>query len=299
MSGAEARCPTCRQLNPIGFPFDGSADVTTLASHALNAFQREAAMCVVATMIFVAFLIGGGVITNLVTTLVSSILGLHVDPVNPLRNLRDSGINFAVQQAVGTAVNMAVMGITLTGFYRLLIDVLEGKRADIGRMFTQVHLLPQYVLLHVILFLFITLPTWIYMGVTVFLGIRMVGADWNHLERLRPQMLLSGEMVGLLLSSSVLYLAVAALVLPVSMFATMELIVGRCDALEAIKRAWDLGNGQRLRTLGYSLLAGVMLFLGFFACCVGLLAAVPVSLMLVLSLFLALRRSSSLPAVQG
>lgn len=295
MSSAEARCPTCRQLNPIGFPFDGSADVTTLASHAFNSFQREAAMCVVATIIFVAFLIGGGVITNLVTTIVSSILGLHVDPVNPLRNLRDSGINFAVQQAVGTAVNMAVMGITLTGFYRLLIDVLEGKRADISRMFSQVHLLPQYVLLHVILFLFITLPTWIYLGVTVFLGIRMLGADWNHLERLRPQMLVSGEMVGLVLGSSVLYLALAALVLPVSMFATMELIVGRCDAVEAIKRAWDLGNGQRLRTLGYSLLAGVILFLGFFACCVGLLAAVPVCLMLVLSLFLALRRSSSLP----
>ena len=252
-------------------------------------------MCVVAGLIFFAFTFGGALVSNIITSIVNSILGLKVDPANPLRNLSGFGINLVISQVVSVGVNLVVQGIALVGLYRVLMDVLVGKRADLGRMFSQLEVLPQYVLLHAIMFFMITVPTFIYFGLVGVIGLKVVGVDWRHLDSLRPERLFGVELVGLFFAAFLLYLVVLVVILPVTVFATPELIVGRCNAIEAIKRSWDLGNGQRLRTLGYSFVAGVLVFLGALACGVGVLVALPVAYMLLLALFLAVRRSSSLP----
>lgn len=293
--GSEAQCPTCRQLNPIGFPYDGNADVGTLWSYATDRFQAEAAMCVVAVLVFFVFVFGGALVSNIITSIIDSILGLKVDPANPLRNLGGFGLNLLISQVVSVGVNLVVQGIALVGLYRVLLDVLVGKKADVGRMFSQLEVLPHYVLLHVAMFFFITVPTFVYFGLVGVIGLKLVGADWRRLDHFRPEMLFSGQVLALFFGAFLLYLVALIFVLPVTLFATPELIVGRCNAVEALKRAWDLGNGQRLRTLGYSFIAGVLVFLGALACGVGVLVAVPVAYLLLLALFLALRRSSSLP----
>ena len=294
-NGTEAQCPTCRQLNPVGFPYDASADLGTLWSYTSDRFMREAAMCVVAGLIFFAFAIGGAFLSNIITSVVNTILGIKFDPANPLRNLSGFGLNLAVSQVVSMGVNLVVQGIALVGLYRVLLDVLVGKKADLARMFSQLEVLPHYVLLHLVMFFLITVPTLIYFAVVGLFGLKLVGAELSQLQHLRPEKLFSVELVGFLLVALVIYLVALVIVLPISLFATPELIVGRCNGLEALKRAWELGNGQRLRAFGYSFIAGVLVILGLVACCVGIIVALPVASMLILALFLALRRSSSLP----
>jgi hypothetical protein len=299
VNGTEKMCPTCRELNPVGFPYDANADMGTLWAHATAAFQRDMAMLVVACLIFFAFAIGGGIVSNIISSIVNAIFGMATDTSDPaklFRNLKTFGVTFAVSQFISTIVNMAVQGIALVGLYRILMDVLVGKKADLSRMFSQLQLLPNYLVMHLIMFVVITIPTVIYFGIVALVGLGMVGVDWSHLSEFRPEKLLSPAVFGLFFGSFGFYMVAMVFILPVSLFSTPELIVGQCSPIEALKRAWDLGEGQRLRTFGYSFVSGLVIMAGAIACGVGVLFAMPVAYMLLLSLFLALRRSSSLPA---
>ncbi|MDP1823852.1 MAG: hypothetical protein Q8L48_11430 [Archangium sp.] len=293
VNGLETQCPTCRDLNPIGFPYDANADLNTLWSHATSGFQRELAMIVVAVLIYFAFAFGGGVVSNIINRVVGTIVGVDFDPANPFK----SGLawNLLISQIVAILVNIPIQGVGLVGLYRVLMDVLVGKKADLARMFSQLHLLANYVVMHVIIFFVITVPTLIYFGIVGLVGLRIIDVDWNHLSEFRPERLAHPAFLALIFASMVVFLAAMVVILPVSLFATPELIVGQCSPVEALKRAWDLGNGQRLRTFGYSFVAGLLYILGAFCCGVGMIFTMPIALMLILSLFLALRRSAPLP----
>ena len=82
--------------------------------------------------------------------------------------------------------------------------------------------------------------------------------DWNRLSDFRVERLVSPALFGLFAGSFVLFLVAMVVLLPVTLFATPELIVGQCGPVEALKRSWELGNGQRLRVFGYSFVAGVV-----------------------------------------
>lgn len=295
VNGTEAQCPTCRDLRPVAFPYDASADLGTLWNHVTTSFQREMAMCIVATIIFFALAMGGGLVANVISAIINAIFDVKMDPSNPLRDVRGLILSQGISQLIAMVVNLVVQGVALVGLYRVLIDVLVGKKADLARMFSQLHLLPRYLVMQLILFVGITVPILVYFGGVAFVSLRLIGLDWRHLDRFRPEQLVNPGFIGLLFASSLLVIAVSVVVLPVTLFSVPELVVGQCEPVEAIKRAWTLGDGQRLRTLGYSLVAGLVVLAGFIACCVGMLFALPVSYMLLLSLFLALRQSSSLP----
>ncbi|HEY0880163.1 MAG TPA: hypothetical protein VGD87_01475, partial [Archangium sp.] len=104
-----------------------------------------------------------------------------------------------------------------------------------------------------------------------------------------------GVIGGLFLAAAVITTFVIV-VLPVMIFSVPELIVGNCSAVEAIRRSWQLVEGQRLRLVGYTFVVGLISIGGALACGIGLLAAVPVGYMLLLSLFLALRNRPDFPA---
>lgn len=294
-NGSETQCPTCRQLNPVGFPYDGNADLSTLFSHVTDSFQRELAMCVVGVLIFFAFIFGGGLVANVINSIITTIIGLEFDPANPMRNLGGFAANLVLSQIVGTFVNVAVQGVALVGLYRVLIDVLVGKKADLARMFSQLHLLPQYLVMQLILLLVVSVPTLLYFGIVGVVGARLIGVDWNHLSNFRAEKLLNPALFGLFGGSLMLFMVAMVVLLPLSLFGLPELIVGQCGPVEALRRAWLLGEGQRLRLFGYSFVAGLVTMAGMLACGVGLIFAMPVAYMLLLALFLALRRSSSLP----
>ncbi len=294
-SGTEKQCPTCRSLNPIGFPYDANADLSTLWGYVTTVYQRDLAMCVVGTLILLAFLIGGGLVTNVLTSIITAIIGIKLDPVNPLTNLTGFGINAVIQQIVGTVVNIAVQGIAVVGLFRLYIDVLVGKKADLARMFSQLHLLAQYIAMQIIIFFFISLPTIVFICIVGFVGMRLIYLDINRLASFRMESLLRPEVLGLFFGSSVVLLIAMGVLLPVTLFSTPELIVGQCGPVEALKRAWDLGEGQRLRVFGYAFVAGVLYLAGAVCCGVGIVFTLPLAMMLLLALFLALRQSSQLP----
>lgn len=294
-NGSETQCPTCRQLNPVGFPYDATADLSTLWGHVTDSFQREMAMCLVGVLIFLAFVIGGGLVANVINSIITSIIGLELDPANPMRNLGGFATKLLLSQIVGTLVNVAVQGVALVGLYRLLIDVLVGKKADLARMFSQLHLLPQYLGMQLILLVCVSVPSLLYFGGVAVIGARLIGVDPNHLSDFRAERLANPAFFGLIGGSMLLFMVAMVVILPLSLFGLPELIVGQCGPVEALKRAWDLGEGQRLRVFGYSFVAGLVTMAGALACGVGLFFAMPVAYMLLLALFLAVRRSSSLP----
>ena len=295
VNGSQSQCPTCRELNPIGFPYDATADMSTLWSHATSSFQRELAMCVVAGLIFFGFAMGGGIIANIISSIVNTIIGVKADQANPLANLGLFGVSFIIGQGIGTLVNLVVQGIALVGLYRLLMDVLIGKKADLARMFSQLQLLPQYIVMQLILFCMVTLPTLIYFGIVAVVGARLIGFDWHHASSFHADRLANPALWLLVSGSFMLFFVAMIVILPITLFCVPELMVGQCGAVEALKRAWQLGDGQRLRVFGYSFVSGLVVMAGAMLCGVGILFALPVAYMLLLALFLALRKSSSLP----
>lgn len=86
-------------------------------------------------------------------------------------------------------------------------------------------------------------------------------------------------------------------------FAPWELVYGDTDPLEALRRAWRLGDGFRVETFGYSFVAALAMFgltlAGFLALCVGAVVAFPIAIALqhlvIGSLYLSLRSGSELP----
>ena len=218
--GTSNQCPTCRDLSPIGFPYDGNTDLGTLWNHATASFQRELVMVVVAGLIFFAFALGGGLVSNVISKIIGSILGLEVDPTNPFKNLRGFGLNFLSSQVIAAIVNLAVQGIALVGLYRVLMDALVGKKADLARMFSQLHVLPNYIAMHVIMFFLITLPTLVYFGVVGFVGGRLIGLDWSHPGDFHPDRLSSGGAFGALFGLIFFSVMVFLVLFPVMLFAT-------------------------------------------------------------------------------
>ena len=290
--GTTGLCPTCRSLQgAAGFPFDASMSLNDLWNHVWKLFQADWLMLTLAGVVFLAMTAAGGLVSNIITTLISAILGVKVDTANPMANLGLFAGNMVVGQIVNTMVNMPVQGVALVGLYRVLMDSLLGRRADLSRMFSQLHLLPKYLVLQLMLFGAVTVPMLVVGGGIGLLAFRMSNMT---LERSSITML-SAAAVLLVFAAVVVIIAVSLVAIPVVLFTVPELMVGDCTPVEAVKRAWALGDGQRLRIIGYSLVSGAIVMAGVMACCIGFLPALPLSYLIVLGLFLALRQGSSLP----
>ncbi len=293
--GAQSQCPTCRAKTADSFPFNADASLSDLWSHSVEVFKRDPTNVIVGSIVFFGITMAGSVVANIISTVVNSIAGANVDQTNPLRDLGKFALGIGIAQVVSTLVQVVVQAIALSGYYRLLMDLLIGRKADVARMFSKMKDVSKFVVLQVLMFCLVTLPLIAFMAVVVVAALGLSGFDWSHPTDFRPEALLKPAILGLFAGSWLLLMVVGIMVLPVSMFSLPELLVGNCTPVEALKRAWQLGDGQRARVLGYSLVMGLVIFAGVLACCFGVLVAMPVSYMLVLALFLSLRNSSSLP----
>jgi uncharacterized membrane protein len=68
---------------------------------------------------------------------------------------------------------------------------------------------------------------------------------------------------------------VAAPLLPVSLYLVAE---GEKDGVNAIKRAWHAVSKNLVESVLYMLILGLIAFVGFFLCCVGMFITVPISI---------------------
>lgn len=281
-SGASTKCPACRALGAVSFPFDARASIGELSSHVAAAFQRDWVMLLIGALIFFAVVGVGSLVANVISTLITRALGLQLDPSNPLS--RAFILIQVISLVTSTVVNIPLQAVGLLGFYRLLFDSLVGRKADVARMFTVLRLAPQSMLIQVVVLVFALAPAGL-LGAMV--GFLVGGSD---------SMPGRGALLLGALGFAVVLLVLLIVALPMMMFSTPELLIGGCGAVEAMRRAWKIGAGQRLRTLGYTLVMFLMFMLGVLLCCVGLVPAVIIGYQLLLALYLALRQSSGLPA---
>jgi hypothetical protein len=177
------------------------------------------------------------------------------------------------------------------------LDVLIGRKADVGRMFVNLERLPSWVAVMLLQFVIIQIPALLVLvGAAVF-GLRGYDVDsFTDLfksggsgERLAQLVLVFG-------AASLVVTVLWLVALPVTMFAGPELLVGRCSPGEAISRAWRMASGHRLAIIGYTLMVGLVNLIGFAACCVGIVPGVALGMALTGTLFLSLRDPSFGPA---
>jgi hypothetical protein len=296
-NGVQTLCPACRQLQPgEGFPLGADAGIGEVWDYTFNIFKNEWVMLGVIIILFMVVSALGGVLTNIVSQIVNAIMGLKVDPQRPFDNLSDFAISGAISQLLGMVVQIPVQGVALLGTYRVLMDVLHGKKADIGRMFSQLHLVPKYIVFQLIILATVTVPTLIYFALLGFAAWKVSGVTGELGSRTFEQLMRSPAplVFGV---GSLGFVAIAIIVMPLTVFGVPELLVGDCEPTEALKRAWAMGSGNRLRIFGYALVAGLVTFVGFLVCCVGFIPATALGYMILLSLFLVVRKGSGLPPI--
>ena len=290
VNGAELTCPTCRASYTTVFPFDGSATLGELLSYSWDRFKVEAAMVIVSLVLAVAILLGGGMISGLANVLLGFVVNRLV-PLDALGAVDAFLVQNGLNQALGLAIGLPVQGVALVGLYRVVIDVAMGRRADLARMFSQLHLVVPYVAVQGVVLLVTTVPIY----VAGFASAHFL-LDGDLLADLstNPVRLVSA-MAPALLGVGLLSVVLSLIALPLSYFAVPELVVSEAPPMEVLRRAWVLGSGRRLQLIGYGLLCGVLLMASILACCVPVLASAPFVLLLTSSLFLALRKGSALP----
>jgi hypothetical protein len=266
----EARCPACRALEPTsGFPFDENATLEQLLTHALDALRRSWSTCVIAALIYVLILLGGTIVISVVGSFAMiALMRLREEIAAPLLA--------AGSTAVQSLALVPLQAFVSLGLSRMMLDVVVGRTPDAARFFSVTRLLPRALAIQLPLSLATVMPGIVSSALATVSSpeVSIVTTGWSCLTM--PLLAFFG--------------------LSVWLFSIPELVISDCSAGEAMRRAWSLGRPWRnVRVLGYGALAGALVLAGVLACGVGVLAGLPFGTLLVLSLFLALRRSSGLP----
>ena len=190
-------------------------------------------------------------------------------------------------------VSTLVQGAFQMGLYRVYIDVLNGRKADVARMMTQFPKLGRYTLQGLVIVLIIIVPVALYVGAVVIAAAAASGLSLSRLDQFGRDFRPIGAVVlGLGLFALIPVLIYVALPLQ---FATMELVYADSQPMESIRRAYQLANGFRLNIVGYACIGGLIVIVGVLACCVGIIPAVALAQLLTVALYLALRNGSGLP----
>lgn len=267
-----AECPACRALKPAtGFPFDERATLEQLLTHALDALKREWQACVIAALIYVGIVGGGAVLLTIANSLL--VIGL-------MKFNSDAGsfplLAYQAAEVVRQLLLVPLQCVASLGLMRMLLDVVMGRSPTPGRFFSQTRLLPGALAIQLPFSLMVAIPPLVStaLGTVSPAAGAVVGTGWSCL--FVPTFLLFGVSWWL--------------------FSIPELLISDCGGVEAMRRAFSLGRPwKNLRVLGYGALAGIIVLAGAMACGVGVLAGLPFGALIMLSLFLAMRSSSSLP----
>jgi hypothetical protein len=296
LGGSESLCPACRELvGSDGFPYRrDDFDFSRLWNHSLEAFQRDWLMLSVGALIFFALALGGSLVSNVLTSIVLRVAGFAPRGKDSLSYILASVLT---GQVFGTLIGIAVQGVALVGFYRLTMDAVLGRRVDIGRMFSQLRKLPTYVVTQLILIAVVWIPSALYFVVLGVVALKLAGLSVGGLTTSDLSRLLGAAPLAVLMLGILGYIVVFVVVLlPMSLFVAPEIVVSDAGALEALRRAWNIGRGMRLPCLGYSCVFGLLVSLGALLCLVPVLPAMALGGCLLMSLFLAARNGSGLPA---
>ncbi|MEW5738606.1 MAG: hypothetical protein AB1938_06745 [Myxococcota bacterium] len=293
--GAQTQCPKCRDLTGASaFPFSRDRyDFGSIWNLCWSSFQREWLMLCVCSVIFFGMILVGSAISSTISSVILSVAGFGGRDMS----LKAMAIGMAVSQSVSMVVNLAIQGVALVGFYRVVMDVLLGRRCDVARMFSQLRKLPTYALTQLLLVLVVWLPSVLYFAGLVVVALTAAGVSLSDLGGVGADRLFRGASFGIFFGGMLVYIVLfSVVVLPLTLFVVPEIVVSDCGAVEALKRAWRIGSGHRLPMIGYGFVAGLVILLSAMLCVVPVLAGFSLGTSLLIALFLAARNGADVPA---
>ncbi|MBZ4374498.1 hypothetical protein [Corallococcus sp. AS-1-6] len=276
--GASPRCPTCRERSGATFPLSRETwTFNKLWDVCWPAFQREWGMLSLAVLIYLGVSLGANLLLNVATG-----IGAAADSVVVAMVL--GGVGFVAQQLV--------QGLVQLGLLRVCFDVLHGGRADVARLFSQMHKAVPYTLTMLLVFVIVMVPLALlsFLGILVLVGTGLMsGVDlgssseqfWNALVPILGVLGLGF----LVLVGPLMYLALPLyLVQPELAYSDAP-----PSPLEVLRRSWEAARGQRLGILGVGLAGAAAMLAGVFACCVGFIPGMALAQLLIAGMFLCLR----------
>jgi hypothetical protein len=285
-AGTQAMCPDCRERAGMGTTFPLSRDtwtVSALTEACWDAFKREWVMISVGVLIVIAASFAGQIVSQILST-----IGGLVD------NLAVTGV-FIV---LGFLASSVVQGVASIGFMRMLFDVLNGQKADLARLFSQLHKAVPYLLTTLLTFALMLPLLLLIIGVALAVGFAsgaFAGVDWSALDGMSSGQVaetLSSVGPGLVLMVAV---AIGLYIFPGLWLITPLLLVqpelARSEqpgAMATMRRCFAYARGQRLAMVGTTLIGSAAMLAGVFACCVGMLPAAGFFNLLLAGLYLAL-----------
>jgi hypothetical protein len=274
-------CPACRAraaaASAAAAPAFGltreSWSFSMLWDHCFAAFQREWVSLSVAALVTVLLTYAIAFAVGMLGALAGSVAGAdgEADPI--------LAVTLAVVQMV---VQYAVQGALSLGLMRMALDVLHGEKADLGRLFSQLHKTPGYVLVLTLMLLAVAAV----MGVVAGAGYLLHRAGVLG----ETGLLVGGVVAGLLLMVPIVYFT-----LPLYFLVPELVLQERPELRQAVRNCYRVADGQRLAMLGITLLGGVLVMGGMMLCCVGMFPALALMTLLMGGLYLTLRRGA-LPA---
>lgn len=290
--GAQALCPTCRERVGAEAPaFALSREnwsVGALLETCWDAFKREWVMICVGFLIFIA--------ASMVGSVVSQVLGF-------MSGLSDHWGVKGVFIVTGYLLSTVLQGLVTLGYLRMLFDVLDGRKADLGRLFTQFHKAVPYLLTTLLSFV-VMVPVLLLVvgGVLGTLALSgglsaLQGADWmgaagsqdTSAELVRVMRELGPSLLLAMFVGVALYCFPGGwLLMPLALLQPELARSENPTALGTLRRCFAYARGERLSMLGVLLLGIPLGLAGTLACCVGLIPAMGLLQLLIAGLYLTL-----------
>jgi hypothetical protein len=278
--GASTFCPTCRGRGERrAFPLRRDTwSFSALWNYCFAAFKREWLMLSLAMLVSMAL---------------SMVVGIFGNFVGLLAGAVDSAALVAVSGVLTFLVQTVVQGVMGLGMSRVILDVLEGGRADVGRLFSQIGKAGRYLGAVLLAFVLVGLPLALLFVVLSFVGLLMGGLSVGEIaggEVFRSRELL---VLGVFLGTGLVTLIPGLYFgLPLYLLQAELAFDDDASAVQALRDCYTLARGERLSLLGVSIVAGLVSILGLVACCVGALPTLALGQTLIAGLYLALRTGS-------
>jgi uncharacterized membrane protein len=266
-------CPGCRVLTGVGsFPFDReSYSLDGVISYAWEHFKREWLMLSLSALVMMVVATGASFATQLL-----QVGGMAVDPI--------FGMILAL---VGQFIS-AVVQLLLSGGLALIVwDVFRNRTIDIARLFSQFQRLGTYTIA-VVLTALVGIAAVLPMAIAAFVGMTLASSTSMEVG------ITVGVVLGLVAAVPAIWLG-----LPLVLFVFELAVAGESSPVQALKNAFQMAHGQRLSMLLFLLVYAVILVIGFFACCIGIVPATGLGQLLLLGLYLSLRNGSGLAPLQA
>ncbi len=288
VQGTETMCPTCRSLTGVeSFPFTrDNYTFDGIWTYAFEKWKQEWVMLSVCVLILLAV----GMVAILFNSIFQAVAqGIVGNRAGTLGLIYVSVVSSLMSQVV----SMVAQGSFQMGLTRILIDVLNGKKADVGRIVSQFPKLGRYIGQMILIQVMIVVPVLLYLAGLMVIAAVITGLSLGDVEHWSRA--LRGPAIGVLLVGGLALIPVLYYVTLPLVFANMELVYGDSGPLESIRRSFQIANGHRMSIFGFGFISGLVVLVGVLACCIGMLPALGLAYLLLTGLYLALRNGSGLP----